>query len=103
MSNVVKHGDTHQITFTVKDSTGAAKNLTGASVRILASLVGTTDPPVELASSVPSPTSGQVLHTLTGTLAAGTYNVEVEATIAGVIATAPTEGYGQLIVRPDLG
>lgn len=102
MSNKVKRGDTHSIFFTVYESTGAPKNLTGATVRLLAKTeTGTLQ--VLTATLDADPTTGKVHHNLTGTLLAGTYDVEVEVTLGGVVTTSPTDGYAQLIVTPDLG
>jgi hypothetical protein len=104
MSNTVKTGDTHAITLTVFNDVGAAKDLTGATVRLLAKLQGSADPATVLTATLDgNPTTGKVHHTLTGLLAAGTYDVEVEVTLGGVKTTAPTEGYATLIVAPDLG
>jgi hypothetical protein len=103
MSNTVKSGDTHAITLTVFDDVGAPVDLTGSTVRLLAKLAAGGTLEVLDATLDAAPTTGMVHHTLTGTLVAGTYNVEVEVTLGGVITTAPTEGYATLIVTPDLG
>jgi hypothetical protein len=103
MSNTVKQGDTHSITLTVYESVGGVPtplDLTGSTVRLLAKL-GTETTVILTAALGVDP--GTVEHTLTGTLAAGTYSVEVEVTQGGAITTAPTEGYATLIVTPDLG
>lgn len=105
MSNIVKQGDTHSITFTVYETVGSTptpRDLTDpvATVRVLAKKG--TEATVVLAASVGGD-PGTVVHTLTGTLPAGTYQVEVEVTQGGAITTAPTTGYETLIVEPDLG
>ena len=99
--STVKHGDTHTITLTVKDSAGDAVDLTGATIRLLATPVRGGEV-IELAASLGAG-AGEVEHTLSGSLDAGTYSIEVEATIAGVTTTAPTEGYATLKVFADLG
>lgn len=103
MSNTVKRGDTHAITLTVKDSAGLPVDLTGATVRLLASITNSPDPAEVLPATITDAVNGVVTHTLTGALLAGTYQIEVEATIGGVITTAPTDGYATLIVKADLG
>lgn len=103
MSNTVKRGDTHAITLTVKDSTGAPVDLTGATVRLLASVNSSGDPATVLPTTISDAVNGVVTHTLTGSLLAGTYSIEVEYTIGGVITTAPTDGYATLVVKADLG
>ena len=102
MSNIVKSGDTHSITLTVNDSAGSPVDLTGSTIRLLARINDDSAAMVELTSALGAGT-GEVTHTLTGTLPVGTYNVEVEATIGGVTTTAPTEGYATLVVTQDLG
>lgn len=102
--NTVKRGDTGQITLTVKDDTGAPVDLTGfTSLRVLALSIGSTDPAIELLPVALGAGTGEVVHTCTGNLAVGTYNVEVEETSGGVKTTAPTVGYATLIVDADLG
>lgn len=101
MSSTVKRGDTHTITLTVRDSENALVDLTGATVRLLA--LPTSGGEVIVLPSALGAGTGTVVHTLSGNLAAGTYSIEVEATIGGVITTAPTEGYATLTVTADLG
>lgn len=104
MSNTVKKGDTHAITLTVFDTVGSTPtplDLTGATVRLLAK-AGEATTVVLTATLDADPTTGIVHHTLTGTLPAGTYKVEVEVTQGGAITTAPTTGYATLIVEDDL-
>jgi hypothetical protein len=102
MSSTVKRGDTVTMTLTVKDSAGVAINLTGATVKVLAKNTATSEVST-LSSTISDAPNGKVQHVFTGSLAEGTYNVEVEVTDDGVIATAPGDGYGTLIVKPDLG
>ena len=100
-NKAVKYRDTSTITFTVKDAAGVAVSLAGSTVRLLAQpYVG--GGAVELDSS-PGAGTGTVEHQLTGTLAVGTYRLEVEVTAAGgAITTAPSFGYAVLVVQPDL-
>ncbi len=103
MSNQVKHGDTHAISFTVFQATGVPQDLTGATIRVLAKLQDGGSL-VELTATLDGdPTTGIVHHTLTGTLDSGTYDVEVEVTLGSAVTTSPTEGYATLVVFPDLG
>lgn len=99
----VKHGDTHEITFTIRDSNNNNRlvDLTGAAVRLLARQ-GKTGP-TQVLSASPGPTKGTVVHQLTGTLPVGTYWIEVEITSDGVVTTAPYDGYAFLDVIEDLG
>ena len=99
--STVKFGDTHVITFTVKDSDNAPHDLAGATVRVLARPVGGGDF-IVLTSALGAGT-GTVTHTLTGTLAVGSYSIEVEVTQSGAIITAPSAGYANLTVVPNLG
>jgi len=94
----VKKGDTHAITYTVN------ADLTGATVRLLCKQSGRPDlSPTVLASTVTDAPGGVVSHTLTGTLAVGLYDIELEITKSGAISTSPTNGYEQLKVLVDLG
>jgi len=104
MSNVVKYGDTHQITFTVKDSDGDPVDLTGTTVRVLAVRDDDASKTViTLASAIGVAVNGTVTHQLTGTLPVGTYSVVVEVTEGGVITTSPSAGYVALQVTDGLG
>jgi hypothetical protein len=101
----VKTGDTYVVTFTVTDSDGAVVDLSSvASLRIVARLAG--DPnatPIVLTGAVSDPLNGKVTHTLTGTLAAATYDLEIElTTFASVKSTVPSDSYFTLEVLPDL-
>lgn len=99
--NTVKHGDTHLITLTVKDSTGAPVNLTGSEIRVLALPIN-GGAATELTATLGAAT-GTVEHTLTGTLAVGSYRVVVQDTKAGIRTTSPSEGGTALIVEANLG
>lgn len=99
--STVKLGDTHTITFTLKDSAGAVVDLTGSTPRVIARALGGGAAVVLVSALGVDP--GTVTHTLTGTLAAGTYHIEVEITASGgAITTAPSAGYATLTVAPDL-
>jgi hypothetical protein len=101
-NDTIKVGDNVPVLFRVRDGEGALVDLTleGTEIRILATLAATT---TELVPFVVGPGEGEVTHTTTGTLLAGTYKVEVEVTQDGKKVTSPTKGYGKLIVEPDLG
>ncbi len=98
----VKHGDTHDITIAVT-SDGAAVDLTGATIRVLARPTGTADTATVLAHTIIDAAAGTLTHTLTGTLAVGPWDVEVEVARDGQIATYPTAGYLRLDVAADIG
>jgi hypothetical protein len=89
----VKHGDTHETTWTTN------LDLTGATTRLLAKNVKTKL--VTILATSPDGVNS-VKHKLTGTLAAGKYEVELEATYAAGIITSPTGGYETLCVVPDI-
>lgn len=91
---IVKAGDTHVVQWK------ANLDLTSATARLVAKpRVGD---PIVLASTITDATEGLVSHTLTGTLAIGTYKVELEVTTGGEIITFPNNGYTTLTVIPDL-
>lgn len=98
----VKHGDTHPIVIAVT-SDGAAVDLTGATVRVLARPVGSSATPTELAATITNAAGGILSHTLTGTLAVGPWDVEIEVTVGGAVTTYPTGGFERLDVQADLG
>jgi len=105
MTTTVKAGDTYVVTFTVSDSAGVVVDLSSvASLRIVARLAG--DPnaaAIVLSGAISDPVNGKVTHTLTGTLAPGTYDVEIElTTFASVKSTVPSDSYFTLVVLPDL-
>lgn len=92
----VKHGDTHDISWRIGGD--GPVDLTGVSIRLLA------QPPVGPVIELSATGSGDVItHTLTGDLPVGRYTIEVETTQAGLVRTAPSDGYGELVVLPDLG
>lgn len=75
-------------------------DLTGSTVKVLTTVSGV---PTILPSTVPTPSTGEVVFQ-TSTLLAGTYPLEVEVTTAlGKIATFPSKGYVVLVVGDDLG
>lgn len=91
---IVKAGDTHDVSWR------ANADLTGATVRVIASRSGSA--PIVLPAEVTDGPEGLVTHRLDGTLPAATYDVELEANIAGEIVTFPNDGYVQLTVLSDL-
>lgn len=102
MSIEVKRGDTHTITLAVS-SDGAPVDLTSATVRILVRPTGSSTTSTELAATVTDAPGGTLTHTLTGTLAVGPWDVEVEVTRDGQITTYPSTGFERINMRPDLG
>ena len=98
----VKRGDTHAITFTVTDESGAPVDLTDATVRLLARRRSVGAALTVLTASVTDATNGVVSHTLTGVLEAATYDIELEVTADGEITTAPSDSYLTLTVVKDL-
>lgn len=97
---MTKRGDTNAITFTVKGDDKQPVALSG-TIRVVAKALRTGEV-VELAVT-PGPTTGTLVHQLTGTLDADTYHVEVKETDGGVITKAPGVGYYTLVIEPDLG
>jgi len=93
---IAKTTDRYPITFTTN------ADLTGATVVLKARIRGTTTI-VTLPQTITDPTNGVVTHVLDGTLAAGSYDIELEITQGASLWNAPTEGFGQLMVTPDLG
>ncbi|WP_420111637.1 hypothetical protein [Pseudactinotalea sp.] len=91
---IVKHGDTHEVSWR------ANMDLTGATVRLIARDRG-RDPEV-LGCDITDAEEGTVTHTLTGTLPTGSYRIELEVTINGEIITFPNDAYALLTVLPDL-
>lgn len=91
---IVKAGDTHSVEWK------ANLDLTGAIVRLTARK--RAGDPIPLDCEVTDPGEGLVRHELTGTLPAGTYQIELEATMNGEIITFPNSGYAQLVVQEDL-
>jgi hypothetical protein len=90
----VKQGDTHATVWR------ANADLTGAAIRLLA--VKDDSTVTVLAATVTDGPTGEVTHMLTGDLAVGTYQVELEVTKAGVITTFPNSGFAELYVHPDI-
>lgn len=92
---IVKTGDTHPVQWR------ANMDLTGATVRLVAS--PRRGDPIVLASTVTDAADGLITHVLTGTLAEGSYRVELEVTVGSEIITFPNDSYITLTVIPDLG
>lgn len=105
-NTTVKRGDTHDITLSVT-SNNLPVDLTGstATAQARAANTATSDPttPITLAVTITDPTNGILTHTLTGTLPAGQWNVEVVVTApTGKTTTYPTTGFAVLTVTPNL-
>jgi len=105
MTTTVKTSDTYAVTFNVTDDDGAPVDLTSvATLQMWARLAG--DPnatPFTLSAAVSDPLNGKVVHTLTGTLAAGTYDLEIKlTTFASIVSHVPSDSYYTLVVLPDL-
>lgn len=98
--STIKFGDTHTITLTVKDDAGVAVDLTGATILVLARPIN-GGAATELAATLGAAT-GTIEHTLTGTLAAGTYKVVAKDTTGSITTTSPTIGHATLTVEPNL-
>lgn len=99
MSLTVRRGDTHPLYWQILDR-GTPADLTGATARLIVKMVS---PSVGTAIILTATIDGdKVKHILTGTLAIGTYQYEIEITKSGAISTAPTKGFGTLVVLPDL-
>lgn len=97
-TKTVKQHDTHPVRWQIPGF-----NLTGCEVRVLIKRDTTV---TELSAEiVEPPTAGLIEHKLTGELAPGSYQVEIEITetASGDITTVPTEDYGTLRVIADLG
>lgn len=90
----VKTGDTHPVQWR------ANMDLTGSTVRLVAK--PRRGNPIVLACTVTDATDGLVTHTLTGTLAEGSYSVELEVTAGSEVVTFPNDGYTTLTVIADL-
>ncbi len=75
-------------------------DLTNSTVRLIAkNKFGAVS---VLATTIKNAADGIVEHVLTGTLAPGEYRVELEITRGSEVITAPTDGYENLKVIPDL-
>jgi len=91
----VKSGDRYPITLTVN------MDLTSATVKLTAR--NRDDKTAQtLTATVADAVGGTVTHTLTGTLAVGAYDLELEITQGSSIYSAPTAGYERLVVAKDL-
>lgn len=98
----VKEGDTHPLVLEVTTAGGTDVDLTGASVRVLIRPRGSSADGTVLAATVTNAAAGELTHNLTGTIAPGAYDLEVEITQGGVITTTPTDGYVTFIVVDDI-
>lgn len=90
----VRQGDTHAVYWKVTD--GDVENgvphevdLSGMTAEIHVKLSAKGSPSIDLLAVVEE-SENRIRHNLTGTLAPGTYLLEIELTKDGVIATAPT-------------
>lgn len=95
MAVTVKERDIRPIYFV------ANKDLTGTTFRLLARRKGSKTP-IEL-NATQTLNTGEVEHMLTGTLAVGTYEVELEVTDGGEVMTFPNRGYETLTIVDDIG
>lgn len=95
----VRQGDTHSVYWQVLED-GVPIDLTGMTAEIhIRPAKGTTV--TDLAAEVVE-IDNRIKHILTGTLAPGTYLLEIELSKAGVIATAPTAKNDTLTVVPQI-
>ena len=104
----IKQNDTRSpISIICRDGSGAAIDLTGATVKFIMATAAGTAPNVDLAGTVASPaTSGVVQYQwATGnTATAGTYSAEFQVTFAdGTIETFPNTSYITVHIFPELG
>lgn len=98
MTTFVKAGDTHTVAWRVN------WDLTGATVRLLfRHLVTPAEPVIVAPATVTDAPGGVVTHALSGDLALGEYDVEVEIVKDGLKYSSPTTGFERLTVTPDLG
>ena len=99
MPMTVREGDTHSVSWQVLDE-GVPMDLTGMTAEIHVRLPKATTPITlpAVVETVPDTEEWRVRHTLSGTLPAGVYLLEIELTKDGVIATAPTEKNDTLTV-----
>ena len=96
----VKRGDTHEIELTVNASLIGA---TGRRLLAKSRNASVDTEPIVLEHTVVDADAGKIAHVLTGTLAVGQYNLELEIARDNQIRTAPSKGYMILIVGQDLG
>lgn len=99
---IVKYRDTHALVLKVTNSSGAAVNLTGATTRLLIKPRGQAVTGTVLTATVTNAATGEVTHNLTGAVAVGAYDLEIEVTQGGVITTTPTDGYVTFVVQQDV-
>jgi hypothetical protein len=89
----------------LKDDTGAAINLTGATVKLFIRKADGTGTPLNRTVTIVTPANGTVRYdwVATDTDTAGDYVMEYQITFGdGKIATVPTEGYITLQVIDDI-
>ena len=99
MPMTVREGDTHDVSWQITDN-GGPMDLTGAIAEIhVRPIKGTA---ITTLTAVVDPIEQRVTHTLTGTLAPGTYLLEIELTKEGIITTAPTSKNDTLTVVPQI-
>jgi hypothetical protein len=103
----VKRRDRRFLMWRVKNpETGEIQDLTGSTNRLLVREQYSDEDATPYAMTIEGdPTEGIVKYWYDGTIAAGTYEIEVETTTAAsnTIITSPTEGYNILLVEADLG
>lgn len=106
--HTIKLGDTlPAITATLTGGTGAAQDLTGATVAIAFRAVGGATVVHQGVASVVGALTGQVSYTfpvgVTATMGIGLFNFEWQVTLAGGgIGTFPSAGYNTLRVVSDI-
>lgn len=105
---IVKRRDRRYLMWQVTNpDTGEVQDLSGATVRLLVREQYSDEDSIPYSAEVHDAPQGIIKYWYDGTIAAGTYEIESEATIPGspssIIITSPTEGYNILQVEPDLG
>jgi hypothetical protein len=101
----IKKGDLlPKITGTLVDSTGAAINLTGATVKLRMRLPGAASAKVDTAAAVLSASAGTVEYTWASgnTDTVGVYNAEWVLTFGSTLQTVPNNGFMQVVVGETL-
>lgn len=88
----------------LKDSSGSALSLSGASVKFRMRKKGATDLKVDASASVIDAATGIAQYSWAAgdTDTPGKYDYEFVVTIGGLAETTPSQGYGQLIVADVL-
>ena len=102
----VKQGDTKPIiSTTFIDQTGAAVNLSGATVQFVMRAITANNPSTNAAATVVTPASGTISYTWTtqDTAIAGSYMANFVATFGdGSVLTFPSDGYLEVLVEENL-